>query len=77
MWRKSDYLRLKEIYFGYNFKSESLKKAMGINNMSAFITGNNLWTITNLIEGDPERKDFTQGFYPQMSSIKLGLKIGF
>ncbi len=77
MWRKSDYLRLKEIYLGYNFKTESLKRALGINNMSAYITGNNLWTLTNLIEGDPERKDFTQGFYPQMSSIKIGLKIGF
>jgi TonB-linked SusC/RagA family outer membrane protein len=77
MWRKSDYLRLKEVYINYNFKSETLKKAMGINNMSAYITGNNLWTITNLIEGDPERKDFTQGFYPQMSSVKIGIKIGF
>jgi TonB-linked SusC/RagA family outer membrane protein len=77
MWRKSDYIRLKEVYISYNFASEKLKKNMGINNMSAYLTGNNLWTITNLIEGDPERKDFTQGFYPQMSSIKLGLKIGF
>ncbi len=77
MWRKADYLRLKEVYFGYNFKSGMLKKAVGINSMTAYITGNNLWTITNLIEGDPERKDFTQGFYPQMSSIKFGLKIGF
>jgi len=77
MWRKSDYLRLKEVYINYNFKSESLKKVLGINNMSAYLTGNNLWTITNLIEGDPERKDFTQGFYPQMSSVKLGIKIGF
>lgn len=77
MWRKSDYLRLKEVYISYNFTSEKLKKTLGINNMSAYLTGNNLWTITNLIEGDPERKDFTQGFYPQMSSVKLGLKIGF
>ncbi|NEW80831.1 MAG: TonB-dependent receptor [Mariniphaga sp.] len=77
LWRKADYLRLKEIYFGYNFKPGFLKRAIGITNMTTYITGNNLWTLTNLIEGDPERKDFTQGFYPQLSSIKFGLKIGF
>lgn len=77
IWRKADYLRLKEVYIGYNFKPEFLKRAIGITNLSTYVTGNNLWTLTNLIEGDPERKDFTQGFYPQMSSIKFGLKIGF
>ena len=77
MWRKADYLRLKELYFGYNFTPDFLKRAVGITNMTAYITGTNLWTLTNLIEGDPERKDFTQGFYPQMSSVKFGLKIGF
>jgi TonB-linked SusC/RagA family outer membrane protein len=77
MWRKADYLRLKEVYFGYNFKPEFLKRTVGITNMTTYVTGNNLWTLTNLIEGDPERKDFTQGFYPQMSSVKFGLKINF
>jgi TonB-linked SusC/RagA family outer membrane protein len=77
LWRKADYLKLKEVYVGYNFSPEFLKRAIGLNNITAYINGNNLWTLTNLIEGDPERKDFTQGFYPQMSSFKFGLKIGF
>ena len=77
LWRKADYIRLKEVYIGYNFKPEFLKRAIGITNLTTYVTGNNLWTLTNLIEGDPERKDFTQGFYPQMSSIKFGLKVGF
>lgn len=76
-WRNADYLRLKEVYIGYSFKAAFLEKAIGISNLSAYVTGNNLWTITKLLEGDPERKDFTQGFYPQMSSIKFGLKFGF
>jgi len=76
-WRNADYLRLKEVYIGYTFKPSFLKKAIGIQSLSAYVTGNNLWTITKLLEGDPERKDFTQGFYPQMSSLKFGLKIGF
>ena len=77
LWRKADYIRLKEVYFGYNFKPEFLKRAIGITSLTTYFTGNNLWTLTNLIEGDPERKDFKEGFYPQMSSIKFGLKIGF
>lgn len=76
-WRNADYLRLKEVYLGYTFEPNILKKAVGISSLSAYITGNNLLTITKLLEGDPERKDFTQGFYPQMSSVKVGLKIGF
>jgi len=76
-WRNADYLRLKEVYVGYTFKPGFLKKAIGIQSLSAYVTGNNLWTITKLLEGDPERKDFTQGFYPQMTSLKFGLKIGF
>ena len=77
IWRKADYLRLKEVYIGYNFKPAFLKRVIGVTDLSTYVTGTNLWTVTNLIEGDPERKDFTQGFYPQMSSIKFGLKIGF
>jgi TonB-linked SusC/RagA family outer membrane protein len=76
-WRKADYLRLKEVYIAYTLKPEFLKRAIGISSLSVYMTGNNLWTVTGLLEGDPERKDFTQGFYPQMSSLKFGLKIGF
>jgi len=76
-WRNADYLRLKEIYAAYKFNSSFLKKAMGITNLQVYATANNVITFTKLIEGDPERKDFQQGFYPQMSSVNLGLKFGF
>lgn len=76
-WRNADYLRLKEVYAGYTFTPKFLKKAAGVDNMLVYATGTNLWTLTNLIEGDPERKDFQQGFYPQMTSVKLGIKFGF
>ncbi|MEL7588215.1 MAG: TonB-dependent receptor [Prolixibacteraceae bacterium] len=76
-WRKADYLRLKEIYAGYTLKPTALGRWVGVSSMLIYMTGNNLWTLTNLIEGDPERKDFEQGFYPQMSSVKLGLKFTF
>jgi TonB-linked SusC/RagA family outer membrane protein len=76
-WRNADYLRLKEVYLGYTFNPKLLNKMIGVSSLSAYVTGNNLLTITKLLEGDPERKDFTQGFYPQMSSVKFGFKLGF
>jgi len=76
-WRNADYLRLREVYLGYTFKPSFLKKVAGVSDMLVYATGNNLWTFTKLIEGDPERKDFKDGFYPQMSSIQLGIKLGF
>lgn len=76
-WRNADYLRLKEVYLGYNYNSKALKQAIGISNVLIYANGYNLLTFTDLLEGDPERKDFLQGFYPQMTSIKLGLKFSF
>jgi len=77
IWRNADYIRLKEVYMGYNFDLKFLKKTAGISNILVYATGNNLLTLTQLIEGDPERKDFLEGFYPQMLSAKIGLKFSF
>ena len=76
-WRKADYIRLKEVYLGYNIKPKYLKKWVGISAVTVYASGNNLFTITSLLEGDPERKDFARGFYPQMSTYKVGLKVAF
>ncbi|MEI7423287.1 MAG: TonB-dependent receptor [Prolixibacteraceae bacterium] len=76
-WRNADYLRLKEIYLGYSFESSVLKHYAGISKINVYATANNVVTFTKLIEGDPERKDFQQGFYPQMSSTIIGLKFNF
>ncbi len=76
-FRNADYLRLKELYAGYTFNPAFLQKSLGISSLLLYATGNNLITFTNLIEGDPERKDFQQGFYPQMVSVRLGVKLAF
>lgn len=76
-WRKADYLKLREIYIGYDFKSKYLKRILGVSNFQVYATGNNVLTFTKLVEGDPERRDFEKGFYPQMSTYKLGLKVSF
>lgn len=76
LWRKADYLKLKEVYLGYTTSPDWAKSA-GISNIIIYLTGNNLLTFTNLLEGDPERKDFSKGFYPQLMEVKLGAKVSF
>jgi hypothetical protein len=76
-FRNASYLRLKDLYFGYTFKPGSLKQIIGISNLQVFLTGSNLFTITPLIEGDPEATNFYQGYYPQMASGRLGIKVIF
>jgi len=76
-WRNADYLRLKDVYLGYTFSSEYLRRIVGVSSLQVYTTGNNLLTFTKLIEGDPERKDFQRGFYPLMVTVKLGLRLSF
>jgi hypothetical protein len=76
-WQNADYLRLKEVYMGYNFKSKVIFKILGIENLTVYATGNNLLTFTKLIEGDPESTNFMDGFYPQMISGNIGFKVSF
>jgi hypothetical protein len=76
-FRNASYLRLKDIYVGYNIKSTALNNAVGISNMLVYISGSNVFTITPLIEGDPEATNFYQGYYPQMTTFRGGIKIAF
>ena len=50
---------------------------MGISNLLVYVSGSNLWTITPLIEGDPEATTFYQGYYPQMATFRTGVKLIF
>jgi len=76
-FRNASYIRLKDLYIGYTFKSTSLKGSLGISNLQVYLTGSNLFTITPLIEGDPEATNFYQGYYPQMATGRMGVKISF
>jgi hypothetical protein len=50
---------------------------MGASYVLVYLSGNNLWTTTPLIEGDPEATNFYQGYYPQMATGRAGIKIEF
>lgn len=76
-FRNASYLRLKDVYIGYTFQSQALNNAIGLSNLEVFLSGNNLFTITPLIEGDPEATNFYQGYYPQMTTIRGGVRLAF
>ncbi|MCU0456886.1 MAG: TonB-dependent receptor [Bacteroidales bacterium] len=76
-FRNASYLRLKDLYVGYTLKSNALNRAMGVSSLLVYLSGNNLWTITPLIEGDPEATNFYQGYYPQMTTFRAGVKVAF
>jgi TonB-linked outer membrane protein, SusC/RagA family/TonB-dependent outer membrane receptor, SusC/RagA subfamily, signature region len=76
-FRNCSYLRLKDLYIGYNIKSAAMNKSVGIANVLVYVTGSNIFTITPLIEGDPEATTFYQGYYPQMTTYRVGVKFGF
>ena len=77
-FRNASYIRLKDLFLGYTFKNVSaLTRAIGISNLQVYASGSNLFTITPLVEGDPEATNFYQGYYPIMASMRLGIKVAF
>ncbi|GET45479.1 SusC/RagA family TonB-linked outer membrane protein [Capnocytophaga felis] len=78
------YLRLKTITLSYNLSNETLKK-YGINKIQPYITGQNLWTLTNYKGFDPEVNEglsgpvqgIDWGTYPQIKTLIFGLNIDF
>ena len=76
LWRNADYFKLKDIYINYKIKPKG-QRISGLADINLFATGHNIFMVTKLIEGDPERKDFMRGFYPQMRTIKFGVKLAF
>jgi hypothetical protein len=71
-WRESNYLRLKEIYAGYTINFGS--KFAGISNVLVYATARNVLTFTKLLQGDPERKNFSNGYYPLFATYSFGLR---
>lgn len=73
------YLRLKNIALGYTLPT-SLLENLPFSSVRIYISGQNLLTITDLEELDPERADDEQHFtavMPQAKSLLAGINITF
>ena len=75
---KSDYLRLKNVEFGYTFQQPFLAKA-GISSIRLYLAGTNLLTFTPLKHWDPEKGsgDTRNDVHPNMRTYSIGVNVQF
>ena len=76
-WRKSDYLTLKEASLSYRFDNKQVGRLLGLSGLTLTLTGTNLFTLTYLLEGSPQRLTLATSYYPVMRTVKLGVKLDF
>lgn len=76
--RSGDYVRLRNVSFGYNLSSEYLE-SLHLNTFKIFFTGENLLTFTNWRGNDVEATagGSQQNGYPTPKVISFGVEIGF
>lgn len=79
--QSTDFIRLKNLEVGYTFNGRRLKK-IGISSVKVYLSGNNLYTWSNMLPGyDPEQADSggaADGYlYPPTRSYNIGINIQF
>jgi len=77
-WEKdAKYLRLKTISLGYDFRSNWLKRKLGITKCELALSGYNLITWTPYTWGDPETVASSSPSYPLQRTYTVSLNLGF
>ena len=76
-----NYLKLKTLTIGYTFPKEWMSR-IGMESARVFVSGENLFTITNYSGPDPESVDVVTGVdnfgnYPLSTRITIGLTLNF
>lgn len=72
---KADYLKLRNLTFGYKLPKQWLEKA-NLNDFYIFVSGENLLTFTDYPGMDPEFND-TMNYYANPKQYSLGVNIKF
>lgn len=67
----ASYLRLKNLQIGYTFDIK------GFNRFRVYLSGQNLFTITNFRTWDPETPVGSRGSYPQVAVYSAGINLNF
>jgi hypothetical protein len=76
----ASFMRLKNLTVSYTFDKKLLEKTKVIAGLRLFVTGRNLWTVTNYIGIDPENQSygyFQSQVYPNSKQYQAGLEIVF
>jgi len=74
--RSTDYIRLKNIEFGYN-APKSVNKYLGIQGLRVYFSGSNLFTLDKLKVFDPESDSGSGQIYPLNKVVNLGVSLTF
>ena len=69
----ASYIRLQNISLGYRLPDDYIKK-LGLSNFRLYVTGSNVFTITDYESYSPEK---SASDYPEPVSYVLGLQVGF
>lgn len=70
------YSKLRNLEFGYTLPRSIVSKVM-ISDLRLYVSGTNLFTLTNVKGIDPETKDTNGLSYPTMRVINIGLNLKF
>ncbi|MDR1982139.1 MAG: SusC/RagA family TonB-linked outer membrane protein [Tannerellaceae bacterium] len=72
----ASYLRLKNLRVGYNLPTGFARK-LGLKGLQIYLSGDNLFTITNYPGVDPEKSSLGSSYstYPQLTTYALGIKV--
>ena len=76
LWRKADFIRLRDLKISYNIPSNLLSN-LKLNSAVFYVQGQNLFTYTNYWGYDPEFVGTATGIIPQTRNINVGLQVGF
>lgn len=75
-----DFLRFKTVQLGYSLP-ENIAGKIGASKLRVYVTGENLFTLTNYTGYDPEIggsvMGIDKGYYPQAKSYMMGLNVQF
>ncbi|AXY77649.1 SusC/RagA family TonB-linked outer membrane protein [Paraflavitalea soli] len=74
--RSSNYLRMKNLEFGYNFSNTLVQKA-GMSGLRLYVNGINLFTVDKMKIWDPESTSGNGQYYPQARILNVGARVTF
>lgn len=74
--QNSSYIRLKNVEFAYTLKTKLLSK-IGAKSLRFFTQGQNLFTVTDLLNLDPENTNGIGRYYPQQKTYTFGVNLQF
>jgi hypothetical protein len=75
------FVRLQDLNLSYTFRQQKIKN-MGIERLRIYLSGKNLFTVTDWIGGDPENRQklnttLQSGVYPLQRTFAFGINLSF